>query len=173
MATLPPFRAQRLTSEGALGIAIAAGVIAALLILWLIGDAVVAIGFASAGIVLGGVAVAWRSLAPVALPTAPEIDWQLVRALAEESPDAIAITDRAGRLVCANDGFGEMFVGLPTPPGLPIGEAGVGGPRRVARRTRQGAPRGSRRAPDLYRGAADRVSARSAGVARCIRDGIG
>lgn len=126
MVTLPSFRAQRLTSEGALGIAIAAGVIAGLLILWLIGDAVVAIGFASAGIVMGGVAVAWRSLAPVAPPAVPEIDWHLVRALAEESPDAIAITDRAGRLVCANDRFEQMFAGLPTPPGLPIGEAGVG-----------------------------------------------
>src|SRR3546814_2809020 len=29
---------------------------------------------------------------------------------------AIAVTDRAGRLVCASDLFGEWFPGFPTPP---------------------------------------------------------
>ncbi|WP_066781060.1 response regulator [Sphingomonas sp. CCH5-D11] len=126
MATLPFLRAHRLSSEGALGIAMAAGLTAAVFILWLLGDPVVAIGFLAAGIVVGGAAVAWRALAPIAPSPVPEIDWQLVRALADESPDAIAVTDRAGRLVCANDRFEQMFAGLPTPPGLPIGEAGVG-----------------------------------------------
>ena len=31
---------------------------------------------------------------------------------------AIAVTDRAGRLVCASDLFGEWFPGFPTPPNL-------------------------------------------------------
>ena len=105
MATLPTLRAYHLTTEGALGIAMGAGLVAAVLILWLIGDPVVAIGFLAAGIVVGGAMVAWRMLAPAEAPSAPAVDWQLVRALAEESPDAIAITDRAGQLVCANERF--------------------------------------------------------------------
>ena len=60
MAMLPTFRAHPMTSEGALGIAMAAGLAAAVLILWLLGDPVVAIGFLAAGIVVGGAAVAWR-----------------------------------------------------------------------------------------------------------------
>jgi two-component system cell cycle sensor histidine kinase/response regulator CckA len=126
MATLPPLNVQRLTPNGAMAVAIAAGVVAALLILWVLGNAAIAVGFVAMAIVLGGAAIAWRSLAPATPAPLPEIDWQLVRALAEESPDAIAVTDRAGRLVCANDHFGTMFAGLPTPPGLPIGEAAVG-----------------------------------------------
>src|SRR3546814_6819417 len=33
---------------------------------------------------------------------------------------AIAITDRAGRMVCANDLFATWFGGFVTPPGLPL-----------------------------------------------------
>src|SRR3546814_3710041 len=41
------------------------------------------------------------------------------------SADAVAITDRAGRLVCANDRYEALFGGLPTPPGLPVGDSDV------------------------------------------------
>src|SRR3546814_12953273 len=33
---------------------------------------------------------------------------------------AIAVTDRAGRMVCANDLFGTWMGGFVTPPGLPL-----------------------------------------------------
>ncbi|QNE30972.1 response regulator [Sphingomonas sp. NBWT7] len=126
MATLPPPELHRLTPRGALAVALGAGVVAALLVLWLVGDAVVALGFVAAAIVLGGGVIAHHLLAPVAAPAPAEIDWHLVRTLAEESGDAIAITDRAGRLVCANDRYEALFDGLPTPPALPIDVAGVG-----------------------------------------------
>ena len=35
----------------------------------------------------------------------------------EASADAVAVTDRAGRLVCANDRYEALFGGFPTPPG--------------------------------------------------------
>ncbi|WBH16394.1 hybrid sensor histidine kinase/response regulator [Sphingomonas radiodurans] len=133
MATLPPLDVQRLTPGGAWAVATAAGLVAALLVLWVVGNVAVAAGFVAAAIVVGGGVVAWRALAPVAAPTQPEVDWHLVRALTQDSPDAIAITDRAGRLVCANDHYEAMFAGLPTPPGLPIGEAGVGALSSVGR----------------------------------------
>ncbi len=125
MATLPPLNVQRVTPNGAMGIAIGAGIVAAVLVLWLLGNAAVAVGFVAMAIVLGGVVIAHRALVPAVTEALPEIDWQVVRALAEESPDAIAITDRAGRLVCANDHYEALFAGLPAPPTLPIGEAAI------------------------------------------------
>lgn len=126
MATLFPDTMPRLTPRAALATAVGAGVLSAALILWVIGDTAVATGFLAAAIVLGGTLVAWRALAPEPPAPGPAVDWQLVRTLAQESDDAIAVTDRAGRLVCANDRFEELFGGLSAPPGLPIGEAGVG-----------------------------------------------
>ncbi|HVJ01951.1 MAG TPA: response regulator, partial [Sphingomonas sp.] len=45
--------------------------------------------------------------------------------LAAASDDALAVTDRAGRLVCANARFEALFAGWPTPPNLPVSEAAV------------------------------------------------
>ncbi|MET0372264.1 MAG: ATP-binding protein [Sphingobium sp.] len=45
-------------------------------------------------------------------------DWTVARAAAVASGSAIAVTDRAGRLVCASDLFGEWFGGFPAPPTL-------------------------------------------------------
>jgi len=98
----------------------AAGLAAALLVLWLAGSIAVAAGFLGAGIVLGGAAIAWRllSAAPGAAP-APA-NWDLARVIAEASEQAVAVTDRAGRLVCANHAYEALFAGFPTPPGLPL-----------------------------------------------------
>ena len=108
-----------------MAVAAGAGLAAALLVLWVIGDLVVAAGFLAAAIIVGGGVIAWRALAPA--PPAPEaeIDWKLVRTMAGQSEDAIAITDRAGRLVYANDQYEALFADFPAPPDLPIGEAGI------------------------------------------------
>lgn len=102
MATLFPDTMPRLTPRAALATAAGAGVLSAALILWVIGDTAVATGFLAAAIVLGGALVAWRALAPEPPAPGPAVDWQLVRTLAQESDDAIAVTDRAGRLVCGS-----------------------------------------------------------------------
>jgi two-component system cell cycle sensor histidine kinase/response regulator CckA len=117
--TLDPTRSAAL-------IAGAAGLAAALVILWLVGSAAVAGGFLATALVLLGIALAWRRLAP-GISAAGEslIDWSVAHALAEASPDAVAVTDRAGRLVCANDRYEALFGGFPTPPGLPLAEDGV------------------------------------------------
>jgi two-component system cell cycle sensor histidine kinase/response regulator CckA len=47
-------------------------------------------------------------------------DWALVRSVADQGDRAIAITDRNGRLVCANDAYCDWFGGAVTPPGLPV-----------------------------------------------------
>ena len=113
---LTPARQAALTAAGA-------GVLAALLILWAVGDATVAACFAGAGLVAGGAVVAARRLFPPASNASGEPDWSVARSLAADLPDAVAVTDRAGRLVCANDRYEALFEGLPTPPGLPLAEA--------------------------------------------------
>ena len=101
----------------------AAALAAALLVLWLTRSPAVAAGFLAAGIVAAGVAVAWRLLSPASGGGATVPDWGLARGLAQASDGAVAITDRAGRLVCANDAYGALFDGYPTPPGLPLDAA--------------------------------------------------
>ena len=47
-------------------------------------------------------------------------DWSITHAAAQLSNAAIAISDRAGRLVCANDAFAKAFPGLKAPPDLGV-----------------------------------------------------
>ena len=118
--------AQRRQWRIGLALAALAGVAAAGLVLWLVHDATIAAGFFGAAIVLAGVALAVAMLRRVDTPaTAVEHDWELIRALVESSDDGIAVTDRSGRLVCANDCYENLFAGFPTPPSLPL--AGDGG----------------------------------------------
>ena len=51
-------------------------------------------------------------------------DWSITHAAAQLSNAAIAISDRAGRLVCANDHFTKAFPGLKAPPDLGIDDSG-------------------------------------------------
>ena len=123
MATLanpPSSPALPLTRVAA--IAAGAGLLAAGLVLWLIGDLTVAAGFLAATALLCGALIGARLLFPPATAQLAAPDWSVASALAETSADAIAVTDRAGRIVCANDRYESLFRGYPTPPNLPIGE---------------------------------------------------
>ncbi|MFW2852326.1 response regulator [Sphingomonas sp. TX0543] len=106
-------------------IAVGAGLSAALLVLWLVGNKVFAAGFGGTAIVFGGAAIAWRSLSRPREDRVSELDLSLVRAVVQTAQDAIAITDRTGRLVCANDRYEAMFGGFPTPPELSLGDSGT------------------------------------------------
>ncbi|MEN2785016.1 response regulator [Sphingomonas qilianensis] len=125
MASLPAPLQQRHPARGAALIAIGCGLVAAIAILGLIGNVIVAAAFAAAALLLAGGLVAAHRLFPVTAASDSEPDWALARALASLSVDAVAITDRAGRLICANDRYGALFDGFPTPPGLPIDPACV------------------------------------------------
>ncbi|MGN6270816.1 MAG: response regulator [Sphingomonas sp.] len=124
MASRSVFQPLDPTRSAAL-IAGAGGLGAALLVLWLVGSPIVAAGFLATALVLFGVVLAWRRLMPRAEAATGAVDWSVAHALAEASADAVAVTDRAGRLVCANDRYEALFGGFPTPPGLPIADKGV------------------------------------------------
>jgi two-component system, cell cycle sensor histidine kinase and response regulator CckA len=78
-------------------------------------------GFIGLGLVAA--AIIWAITGRRAVDAAPEEevhDWSLVRAVADSERRGIAITDRTGRLVCANDLYCDWFGGAVTPPGLPV-----------------------------------------------------
>jgi two-component system, cell cycle sensor histidine kinase and response regulator CckA len=93
----------------------ASAVATALLILWAVQDKAVAAGFAAA--ILGGGALlhAARLMFPMAGTSILDSDWSLVREAADNDEAAIAVTDRTGRLVCANALY-EGWFGGPVPP---------------------------------------------------------
>ncbi|WP_066658710.1 MULTISPECIES: hybrid sensor histidine kinase/response regulator [unclassified Sphingomonas] len=109
---------------GPLIVAIAAGAVAGGAVLWAVDSLAVAAGFFAAAILIAlAVTLFRRPAAAVDTPAAAsEIDWSLANMLASMSNDAIAVTDRAGRLVCANERFGTLFPGYPAPPAVVIGD---------------------------------------------------
>lgn len=117
-----PFRHSARAAAIAAGVA---GLAAAAIILFVLGNVMVAGGFLAASLaVAGGVAAAQLIRQPIG-EVAGEVDWSIARTLAEASSDAIAVTDRGGRLICANEPYRALFAGDPTPPNLPIGDPGI------------------------------------------------
>jgi two-component system cell cycle sensor histidine kinase/response regulator CckA len=96
----------------------AAALLTAILLVWASGNWVVAAGFSAA--ILGGAALLFlaRQIFPATASQPVEIDWSLLREASDNDEVAIAVTDRAGRLVCANTLHESWFGGPTAPPGL-------------------------------------------------------
>ncbi|MFN4095216.1 MAG: response regulator [Sphingomonas sp.] len=109
---------------GPLIVGIAAGVIAGGAVLWAIDSLPVAAGFFAAAVLIALAVTLLRrpAVATEADAESSSVDWSLANTLASMSNDAIAVTDRAGRLVCANERFGTLFPGYPAPPAVVIGD---------------------------------------------------
>lgn len=96
-------------------------------LLWSVsGQALIAGGFAAGVLVIGA------GLRMIARPVAPELsadfaipDWSVTNAAIERSDAGLAITDRAGRLVCSNTLMGEWFGVSAAPPRLPLDKPSV------------------------------------------------
>ncbi|WP_353230035.1 ATP-binding protein [Novosphingobium sp.] len=83
----------------------------------------IAAGYGGGVVVLGAVMAAGLALRP--RPAVAELagpDWSVTHAALDHDSVGVAITDRAGRLVCANARFTEWF-GTAAPPRLPLGAA--------------------------------------------------
>ena len=106
-------------SRLALPLLIGAALLSAGLVLHAVGNWPLAAGFAATIMIVAALLSWYRHLYPpqaVAGEAVP--DWTVARAVADASTQAIAVTDRSGRLVCASDLFGEWFAGFPAPPGI-------------------------------------------------------
>ncbi|HWK35318.1 hybrid sensor histidine kinase/response regulator [Sphingomonas sp.] len=137
MATSPRSSGSIDSASVTLPLAIAAGatVAAALLVLILVGDRTLAAGFAAAGLIVLAVLFAAARLFPRTSAVTVEPDWGVAHAIAATSAEAVAVTDRAGRIVCANDRYEALFGGYPTPPNLNVADddnARLGGAGRAA-----------------------------------------
>ncbi|MES2045307.1 MAG: response regulator [Pseudomonadota bacterium] len=144
-SSLSPARAAALIAGGC-------GLAAAAVVLVVLRSLPIAAAFLAAGLVIGGALIVARRLFAGNATDTAEPDWSVARALAAGSSDALAVTDRAGRLVCANDRYEALFGGFPTPPALPIGDADASilgaagraawrdGSARVARLVSRGTP---------------------------------
>ena len=96
-------------------------------LIWLAsGEPLVAAGYVAG--VLAFAALGRVVVRPRAAPTAPEFaqpDWSVTQAAIERPDAALAVSDRAGRLVCANTRFEQWFGIAAAPPRLPLDPAGV------------------------------------------------
>jgi two-component system, cell cycle sensor histidine kinase and response regulator CckA len=104
---------------------IAASLASFALIWWATGNLALVGGFAGAQIGMWAIVAYFRSSAnETASPQILPPDWSITRTTADLSNAAIAVSDRAGRLVCANDLFTKLFDGLRAPPDIAVDDAG-------------------------------------------------
>lgn len=98
---------------------VGAALLSAGVILYAIGNAPLAAGFAATVFVIAALMTWWQRLYPQEAAAGEAVpDWTVARDAADAAAQAIAVTDRAGRLVCASNLFGEWFPGYPTPPAI-------------------------------------------------------
>jgi two-component system, cell cycle sensor histidine kinase and response regulator CckA len=121
------------------------------MLLWVTSSAALAAGFLAGLCLIVVAAVLLRRLLPqVASDAAAAPDWTMLREAIDHGDVAIAVTDRAGRLICANDLYASWFGGFVTPPGLPVDASSVEALKTAGRAAWRD---GSGRADDLRVGA--------------------
>ncbi len=116
---LRPAGGDRLVLGGALALSLA--------VVWFASHQLLAVAAFAAGLAALG-AVAWLIARQPGAATAPEFsipDWSVTVAAIDRSEGAVAITDRAGRLVCANPRYELWFGADYAPPRLPVDNASL------------------------------------------------
>jgi two-component system cell cycle sensor histidine kinase/response regulator CckA len=117
-------------------LAVAAAALASIaLVQFAAGSLTVTLAFAGGLVVLGLIAFAAARGNPAArMAQAAEMpDWSVTVAAIEQPGIAVAITDRANRLVCANAAYELWFGSSYAPPRLPVDGASAEGLARAAR----------------------------------------
>ncbi|MDE2434858.1 MAG: response regulator [Sphingomonadales bacterium] len=136
---------------------VGAGVVASLVVVWLATHQLAALaGFAAGTLALGG--LVWTLGRPRGEATPTEFalpDWSVTVAAIERADAAVAITDRAGRLVCGNARYEDWFGIAHAPPRLEVDNASL---ERLAKAGRS-AWRDGKGSADLVEGAGGRWTA--------------
>jgi two-component system, cell cycle sensor histidine kinase and response regulator CckA len=115
------------------GLAAALG-LSALVLFFATQSWLVALAFTlGAGVLLGGVVAIDRVRAEPLADSVIAADWTVTVAAIERQGEAIAITDRANRMVCANSLFLESFGVGSAPPALPFEREALEGVTALAR----------------------------------------
>ncbi|HSQ96986.1 MAG TPA: response regulator [Croceibacterium sp.] len=118
-------------------LAVAAATLASIgLVQFAVGSLVVTLAFSGGLVVLGLIAFAAARGNPVSRGAAEAQampDWSVTVTAIEQSGVAVAITDRANRLVCANAAFELWFGSSNAPPRLPVDGASADALARAAR----------------------------------------
>jgi two-component system, cell cycle sensor histidine kinase and response regulator CckA len=104
-------------------IILAAALASGSLLLLIVGNGVLAAGFTATAMMLGALLIVFRRLYPPMHDNRTEFDWALVREASDNDEVAVAVTDRAGRLVCANGLHESWFGGPAAPPALSLSDA--------------------------------------------------
>ncbi|WP_409934969.1 response regulator [Novosphingobium sp. 9] len=101
---------------------VAPALLLGVVLVWLISRDMLLSGvFLAAVLVLGGAAFALARRRPAEVASEfAEPDWSVTVAAVERPDEGVAITDRAGRLTCANATFGAWFGTYAAPPRLPV-----------------------------------------------------
>ncbi|RIV89135.1 response regulator [Aurantiacibacter zhengii] len=118
------------------GIAVAAAVLASIaLIQFATENTAATLAYAGGLVVLGLIAfgAARARVSAQVQPVADMPDWSVTVAAIERADEAVAITDRANRLVCANATFELWFGSSNAPPRLPVDGASAEKLTRLAR----------------------------------------
>ncbi|MBB4856908.1 two-component system cell cycle sensor histidine kinase/response regulator CckA [Novosphingobium chloroacetimidivorans] len=104
---------------------VALALVASVGIVWFATGDAIAVGVYAAGVLaLGAVALALVRRRPAEVEQEfASPDWSVTVAAIERADAAIAVTDRAGRLVCANSRFEAWFGAGSAPPDLPLDDA--------------------------------------------------
>ncbi|WP_326408097.1 hybrid sensor histidine kinase/response regulator [Sphingomonas sp.] len=102
-------------SRAVLGAVVAAALLSGALIFLLLGSAALAVGFACGAAAVGALFLFSRANVAVTPVERSVQDWALTRAAIESDSVAVAVTDREGRLVCANELYGAWFQGFRAP----------------------------------------------------------
>ncbi len=95
------------------------------LLYWQVQNIALIVAFLALAVTMGTVVFFLRPQSTaVEEDRAESADWAVTRMVADQSEIGIAITDRAGRLVCANELFTKWFNGPAIPPELPLQSGG-------------------------------------------------
>ncbi len=154
----------RLVASGSERLVVGAALAVSLALVWLAtGEVLLLAAFAAGLIALGG--LTWVLARPKPVESQVEYalpDWSVTVAAIDRPDCAVAITDRAGRLVCANRAFEAWFTTAHAPPRLPVDNASL---ERLAKAGRSGWRDGQGKA-DIIENGSGRWSAEASRAGR-------